>query len=321
MAFKILFYIAIALAVFAALTLWKAARHEARAERSHPPEGRIITVNGHNLHTLVLGPDDGSVPGLVLIHGSSGNLRDFTLSLAARLARDYRVFLFDRPGLGYSDRINRTGAPLALQAAHLSAAARQLGARAPIVVGQSYGGAVALAWAVHQRENLSAVVSLAGVSHDWDTGLGRYYSIVSHPWIGPIAITLITAWVPDATVSNALREVFKPQPVPDGYDAHIGTGLTLTRYALRANALQRRNLLSEIKALQPHYASISVPVELVHGDADDTVPHWNHAERLVKDLPQANLRLLPGIGHMPHHVAEDEVIAAIGRAAKRAGLR
>ncbi|MGL4310631.1 MAG: alpha/beta fold hydrolase, partial [Paracoccaceae bacterium] len=64
-----------------------------------------------------------------------------------------------------------------------------------------------------------------------------------------------------------------------------------------------------------------VPVELVHGDMDNIVPLSVHAARLVDILPDANLTVLPGTGHMPQHANEPEVIAAIHRAASRAGLR
>jgi pimeloyl-ACP methyl ester carboxylesterase len=49
-------------------------------------------------------------------------------------------------------------------------------------VGHSYGGAVALAWAVHHPMRLSALVPLAAPSHPWDTGLDPYYR-VSHPGV------------------------------------------------------------------------------------------------------------------------------------------
>ena len=67
-------------------------------------------------------------------------------------------------------------------------------------------------------------------------------------------------------------------------------------------------------------AEINVPTEIIHGDEDTTVPAWNHSERLVTRIPGANLTLLPGIGHMPQHVAAKDVAAAIDRAAQRAGL-
>jgi pimeloyl-ACP methyl ester carboxylesterase len=46
-----------------------------------------------------------------------------------------------------------------------------------------------------------------------------------------------------------------------------------------------------------------------------------HAVPLSRQVDGANLTLLRGIGHMPHHVAPDAVVAAIDRAARRAGLR
>lgn len=271
--------------------------------------------------TQITGHTIKPAPDIVLIHGSSGNTREFTFSLATKLAADYRVTLLDRPGLGYSDRINRSGASLKQQASLLCEAAEALGATNPIVLGQSYGGAVALAWAVHHPDRLSAVISVAGVSHPWDTPLDAYYKLTSHPILGPLVIPFLTAWVPDRTVPEIIAEIFTPNEEPPGYDAHIGTGLTLRRKSLRANAMQRRNLLADILALCAHYKNITVPLEIVHGAADDIVPAWNHAERLVKEVAQANLTLLPGIGHMPHHNAEPEVIAAIHRAAFRAGLR
>lgn len=166
----------------AGYVLWKARRHEAAAEASHPPEGQFLNVNGHRVHVVVR----GSGPDLVLIHGASGSTRDMTFELARHLEDRYRLLIFDRPGLGYTDRINRTGATLVEQADLLSIAAAQLGAVKPIVAGQSYGGAVALAWAVHFPDRLSALVPISAVSSIWKTPLDLYYRTVSHPLLGPV---------------------------------------------------------------------------------------------------------------------------------------
>ncbi|WP_306006255.1 alpha/beta fold hydrolase [Aquicoccus porphyridii] len=305
--------------IFAGVTLWKARTHEAHAEASHPPEGRILTVDGHRVHAVVMGPDRADAPDLVLIHGLSGNTRDFTHSLAPALATRYRVIVFDRPGLGHSERIDRTGATIIQQADLLSRAARQLGAERPIVLGHSYGGAVALAWAVHQPENLSGLVLVSAPSQPWQRDLSWYYRLTSHPILGPIVIPLITAYVRDSRVSAMLDAIFAPQAPDPDYAAHVGAGLTLRRETLRTNALQRANLLAEITALQPHYHRIDLPVESVHGTADTTVGLDIHAVPLEQQIDGARLTRLDGIGHMPHHVARSEVIAAIDRAAARAG--
>ena len=317
LALKLLIGIAVGLALLWALAQVRARAHEARAEAAFPPVGEILSVDGQEVHALVMG--DG--PDLVLIHGSSGNLRDWTLDLAPALARDYRVIMIDRPGLGYTGRINRTGATITQQAALLQKTAAQLGAQKPIVLGHSYGGAVALAWAVHQPDNISALVALSAASHPWETGLSTYYRALSHPLLGRLVIPLITAFVPDERVEQAVAEVFEPDPVPDGYLAHFGAGLTLRRDSLRANALQRANLLGEIEALAPRYPQIEAPTEIVHGSADTTVGLSIHSEPLARAIPGARLTPLPDTGHMPHHAEPQAVIDAIHRAATRARLR
>ncbi|KGM87261.1 putative hydrolase or acyltransferase (alpha/beta hydrolase superfamily) [Roseovarius mucosus DSM 17069] len=317
LAVKSLILLAACLTALWGWTQHRARSHEARAEAAFPPEGQIITVQGHPVHAVVMGKG----PDLVLIHGASGNTRDLTFDLAPRLAQDYRVIVLDRPGLGYTPRINRTGATITQQAALLQEAAAQLGADKPIVLGHSYGGAVALAWAVTQPDHIAALVNIAGAAEPWDTGLSTYYRVLSHPVLGPLVIPLLTAFVPDSRVEKAVQEIFAPQEPPAGYMDHIGAGLTLRRHSLRANALQRANLLGEIEALHTRYAEISVPVEIVHGTADTTVGVSIHSEPLAAQVKDAHLTVLDGVGHMPHHSAPEAVVSAINRAATRAGLR
>ncbi len=292
-----------------------APRHEARAEAAFPPEGRFVEVDGVRVHAVVA----GSGPDVVLIHGSSGSTRDFTFGLVDHLKDRYRVIVLDRPGLGYTDPLPGGGS-IADQARLLQKAAAALGAEAPVVLGQSYGGAVALAWAVHLPDTLAALVSVSSPSQPWEGGLPWLYRVNASWWAPYLAIPVFTAFVPDAYVRGQVRAVFAPQEMPAGFDDHIGADLILRRASLRANALQRAALLDEIRALQPRWPEIAVPVELVHGSADDTVPIEIHSEPLVQQIPGAVLTRLDGIGHLPQHVARDAVAAAVDRAAGRAGL-
>lgn len=313
---RILMIFAVLLIGFAAVTLWRAARNEAAAEAHAPPLGEIIEVDGHRIHALV----QGTGPDLVLIHGASGNIRDFTFSLVDQLTDRYRVIVFDRPGLGYSDPVNPKGASIFEQAEILQKATAQLGADKPIVLGQSYGGAVALAWAVNHPDHLSALVTLAAPAKPWDTPLPRLYVLNSHPVWGRLLPPIIAGWISSDRVARAVEEVFAPQSAPDGYADYFGTGLTLRRSALRANAFQRAQLLEQIEILSPRLSDIAVPLEILHGDVDTTVSHEIHARPMAAEIAGAELTILHGIGHMPQHVAQDDVIAAIHRAAARAAL-
>ncbi|MEM9795763.1 MAG: alpha/beta hydrolase [Pseudomonadota bacterium] len=301
------------------------ARAEARedaAEAAYPPEGDILDVGGVSVHAVVR----GTGPDLVLLHGASGNVRDFTFSLVDRLASDYRVIAFDRPGLGYTGRTDPAYArPFASraetpreQADLLRQAARQLGADRPIVLGHSFGGAVALAWAAYAPDTLSALVCVAAAAMEWEGGLGPLYALTSSAPGGALLIPALTAFVPESYLDQITTRIFAPDPVPEGYREHIGAPLTLRRDSLRANARQVNGLKPHIVAQQALYPRINVPVEWVHGTADTTVPLHVHGEPFSEIVPQTNLTRLSGVGHMPQHAAPEEVVAAIHRARDRA---
>lgn len=303
--------------LLAGATQWRVTSRQAAAERAFPPDGQFVKVDGHPVHYV----QKGTGPDLVLIHGASGNTRDFTFSLVDQLTDRYRVTVFDRPGLGHTPRLAARGVTLADQADLLVAAAGQLGIDKPIVLGQSFGGAVAMAWALEHPDRVAAVVDLAGATYPWPGELDRFYALLARPVIGPVLAWAVGAWVSDAYIDRAIAGVFAPQNEPSGYGAYIGGSLVARPHSLLANAQQRTDLREELRAMAPRYPGLTMPIEILHGDADDTVSLQIHSEALARDVASARLTPLPGIGHMPQHVAQPQVIEAIDRAAQRAGLR
>ena|SRR5947209_4239498 len=72
-----------------------------RAEREHPPRGSFLEVRGIRLHYS----DRGAGSPIVLLHGNAVTGDDYNTSgVAERLLAKHRVIIFDRPGLGYSER-------------------------------------------------------------------------------------------------------------------------------------------------------------------------------------------------------------------------
>ena len=105
----------------------------------------------------------------------------------------------------------------------------------------------------------------------------------------------------------------------------IGATLSIRRDSLRANSRQVNGLRPFVVEMSARYVDLSLPVEIVHGDLDTIVPMAIHSQPLSQLIPGANLTILEGVGHMPHHIAPEAVEAAIDRAAERvndrAGLR
>lgn len=294
----------------------RAAARERAAEAAFPPTGQILAVEGVAVHVDVRGHG----PDLVLIHGASGNTRDFTMGLADELARRFRVITLDRPGLGWT---GNGGAPVLSpqdQARLLRAAVTRLGAERPLILGHSYGGAVALAWALDAPEAVAGLVVLSGATMPWEGSLGLWYRLNETAPGRAVLAGLVAAFAPARLAEQTVEEIFAPDPPPPGYLDGIGLGLTLRRASLKANAAQVNGLLPHVTEMARQYPALAMPVEILHGDADTITPIKTHARPLARLIPGARLTELAGAGHMPHHTHPAAVIAAIERAATRAGL-
>lgn len=286
---------------------------ENAAKRDFPAIGQLVEVDGMRIHAYVA----GSGPDLILIHGSAGNLRDFTFSMVDKLKGDFRVIAFDRPGLGHSDPLPIADNGIFAQANILSKAAAKLGVKDPIVLGQSYGGAVALAWALEMPNDVSALVSVSGPTHPWTADLPTFYKWTA-PFLGrALVVPLISAFATERQIIETIESIFEPNTVPNGYNDYIGARLSITRDALRANAVQRAVLLDEVKNMAQRYDQLNLPVEIVHGANDTTVGVSIHGAVLAQENSNVHLKTLPGIAHMPHHNAKGDVIEAIYRAHNR----
>lgn len=291
------------LAAVAATKVIAGMRH-----RNTRPTGQFIDIDGTRLHYKILGE---SGPKVVIIHGASGNLLDWTIGPALEIAKNNRVLLFDRPGLGFSDRAPKNGSSLSVQAALMRKAALRLGWDKHMLIGHSYGGSVALSWSLDAPETVSSLLLLAAPSHVWPTGPSLRNRIASNPVGGPILSHLAAAFVPQSMIEDSVKSVFAPQSPPDNYAERINVHLVLQPQIIQNNARDVTQLKTFIREMQPRYEELTMPVTMLHGDADKTVDLEIHSIAMSKRLPHAKLEVLKGIGHMPHHVSLSEVLAAI----------
>lgn len=253
-----------------------------------------------------------------LIHGASGNLNDMTFRLAPALAERFEVIVVDRPGHGLSGTPAGGGTSIRMQAALVRGALARVGVPRATIVGHSYGGAVALAWAVDAPESVSSLVLLAGPSQVWEGGLGLSNDLLANPLTGPIIAHVAPHVVTRGYVESALDGVFAPQAPPPGYLDHLEIDLVLQPGSLRENARQLVALKEELRPMVSAYPSMLVPVEIVHGDADRTVGLDIHSRPLASQVPNARLTVLPGVGHMLHQVATGACVERIKLAVERA---
>jgi pimeloyl-ACP methyl ester carboxylesterase len=310
----IVFYLLVLLVFFGVLAA-TTSFGVARLEAAHPPTGQFVEVQGVRLHVAVLGLEHGTPgaePAIVLIHGASGNLEDMRLALGEKLASSHRVVLIDRPGHGWSSRPERGGyASPARQAELVAGALEQLGVRRAILIGHSWGGAFATAYALAFPERTAGLVLLSAPTHPWPGDPGWYNRLVLLPYIGPLFLRTCVYPLGLLLVAGASRAVFEPQPVPADYLRRAAIRLVLRPKTFYSNALDLALLERFITAQVPRYVDLRTPTVIITGDRDTMVSPQINARALAAVLPRAKLVLLKNIGHMSHHAAPDVVAAAV----------
>lgn len=279
------------------------------AERNAPMLGTHIQVNGSAIHVLDVGPRESPKPPVVLIHGASVNLRDMKIALGEALSGDRRVIMVDRPGRGYSQRPEE-GHRLAVQAQYIHDAVSALNVENPVIVGQSLGGAVALAYALQYQDEMAGLVLLAPVSHEWPGGVAWYNDASQIPGVGFLLRRLVIPAYGQFSAPKGVEESFEPDDAPDNYAERAGLSLLFRAKDFKSNAADLANLKQQIIEQQNRYGELQLPVAVVAGTEDTTVSPRIHSEALGREIPNVTLTLLPDTGHALHH-AETEAIMSI----------
>lgn len=306
---------AAAVAAASALVVRAAAR---RAERRHPPAGRFLEVDGVRLHYTV----EGDGPPLVLFHGNGSMIADFAASpLVREAALRWRVYVFDRPGYGYSSRPRGRRFTPEAQADLFAKAFAALGLKQPLVLGHSYGALVATALGIRHPDAVRALVLVSGAYFPTPRPEAIMFGLPAVPVLGDLLRHTVSPLVGRLIWPALMRVIFGPRPEPESFRVGFPKGLALRPGTLRASAAETLNLVPAAAALAPRYKALRMPVVLVAGADDRMVDTATHSGGLHRLVPGSRLVVLPGFGHMVHHGASAAVAAAVLEAERLADDR
>jgi len=298
---------AVTVAALTATAAW-VARQAREAERRDPPKGTFISVDGIRLHYV----ERGHGPAVVLLHGNVVRLEDFMASgLIARLATRHRVIAFDRPGFGYSERPRDRLWTANAQASVIQRALSWLGIEQPIVLGHSWGALVALALALQDSATVRKLVLVSGYyfpTARLDVVLASPPAI---PVVGDVLRYTVDAVLARLLLRRTVKAMFAPNPVPADFLQTLGREMLLRPGQLRANAEDAAFMIPSVATLSKRYRELRIPAVIVAGDADKVIDPDAHSRRLHANLRNSELRIVPGVGHMLHHVVPDELVEAV----------
>jgi pimeloyl-ACP methyl ester carboxylesterase len=292
-------------------------RRTRRTERNNPPTGRFVKVDGVHLHYI----ERGRGEPLVLLHGNATFGRDFDIAgLVDLAATHYRVIVFDRPGFGHSERPHdRIWTPEA-QAALLHTALRSLGVEQGVFFGHSWGTQVALAMALNHPGMVKSLALASGYYYPSVRADVVPRSLPAVPVLGALLRHTISPWIGRALWPMIVRKLFSPSRVSREFSTRFPMWMCLRPSQLRAGAAEAALQIPSAISLSHRYDRLDIPVVLIAGEGDRVVSPDGQTARLHDALALSEMRLVPGGGHMIHHVQPHEVMLAIDRAAQASTL-
>ncbi|MFL2899943.1 MAG: alpha/beta fold hydrolase [Candidatus Pelagibacterales bacterium] len=265
-----------------------------KIENKYPPLGYFKNIDGYNIHYT----DIGSGQPVVLLHSQPANERQFDL-LKNKLKENYRVISIDRPGMGYSEgpKIN-SSERLFLQAEIISKLLDEIIDEKPIVVGHSYGGALALSLALYEEKNLKKLILVNTVSHPWKgDGVWLPFKIITNPLIGKIFSQTYAMIYGKSVIDRSADDNFPDNKPTPGFVNRVGAELTLRPASLESYALDAINLKSSLSKQYKKYKNLNIPVTILAGKGDRVTPNKTHSFQLHKNIKHSKLIELSNVEH------------------------
>lgn len=251
---------------------------------ANPEIGRSIVVDGiaTNYHDL------GQGPAVLLIHGSGPGVTawaNWRLTLGA-LSLRHRVLAPDMVGFGYTERPPGVRYDMEQWVAHILGFMDALGIAQAHVVGNSFGGGLALALAIRapQRVRRLVLMGSAGLSFPLTEGLDRVWG-----------------YTPSIDAMRGLLDVF-------AYDRSLVTEeLARMRYqaSIRPGCQEafssmfpapRQRGVDGLASDEAAIAALPHPTLVVHGREDRVIPLASSL-RLLELIPRAQLHVFGQCGH------------------------
>jgi len=251
----------------------------------------------------------------VYLHGALTTLEEGLIGLGPAVSPHFQMTAFDRPGHGQSGRDAGTGS-VWRQAELIVAAITKLGIERPVVVGHSFGGAVAMAMALQAPEAVAGVVALAPIAFPEARPELALFGARALPITG--AVVSAVSRPADAALLPALwRGMFLPQTMPDEFRDRFPFALPGGAGQVQADGQDALMMAGGLMRAAALYPRCQTPVHVLQGDRDLVVNPALHGRPLAAILPQGQFTSLPTLGHMAHHFAPQVVADAIAALSER----
>ncbi len=267
---------------------------------ANPEIGQSIEVNGirTNYHR------QGSGEPVFLIHGSGPGVSawaNWRLTIPV-LAERFDVIAPDIVGFGFTDRPEGFDYGMENWRSHLMGFADALGLGRFSLVGNSFGGGLALSMAVHHPDRVHKLVLMGacGVSFPITEGLDNVWGY--EPSLDTMRSLMRTFAYDEALAQN--EELVKMR-----YEASIRPGFQESFAAMFPPPRQRG--VDDLATPEDQIRGVTCPTLVVHGRDDQVIP-VNNAYRFMELIDDSQVHIYGRCGHWTQLEKTDEFNRLVG---------
>lgn len=265
------------------------------------PLDQVYNSSSGDVRWQALG--DQSHPPVVLLHGTPFSSYVWR-GIARALSWDYRVYVWDMPGYGYSAKYTGQDVSLAAQGKVFTQLLEHWGLDHPAVIAHDFGGAVALRahllhGAGYRQLALVDPVALAPWGSPFFRLVGQNVEVFEQ-----IPAAIHAAMVREY-ISSASHQGLRKSTMDVLVRPWLGEQGQPAFYRQIAQAHQRYT-----DEVQSSYHQLQLPLRVCWGAEDTWIPVAKGHE-LADMIPNAELVLLEGAGHLVQEDAPSELAAAL----------
>lgn len=259
----------------------------------HSEHSRFVDVDGVRVHYQEAG--NPRAPALVLIHGFASSTLVWSKVFLKLAEAGYRVIALDMLGYGYSAKPRNGEYTIPGQAKLLNGLLDALGIPRAIIVGSSYGGAVAATYALDYPERVEKLVLVGPVNNNRPLAF-KLMRLFGSPLFGDVVSPLLIG-------SRRLLRLRMKRV----YDRHAWVmderRVDARHLPLRAARTQRA-IINTVRRWDAERISrdahlITQPTLLLWGENDLEIPLAD-GERLHAEIPGSRFIVFLNCGHLPH---------------------
>lgn len=249
-------------------------------------------------------------PAIILLHGSNASLHTWS-PIVARLGGEYRIITYDQPGHGLTGPHPRDDYTAAGMFEALNAVANAARLDHFYLGGNSMGGFVAWRYALAYPERVDGLILIDAAGAPPREGetpppLNLGFRLARNPALRP----LVEQITPRSIIEKSLLETTAVDSIVD--DAMIDRYWELLRFPGNRRATAHRATTAQEPAFADRLGEIADPALILWG-AEDQLIRVSAATTFDGRLPNAEIVILDGVGHIPMEEAPDQTANAIRR--------